>query len=216
MNELLQNMLARLTGAYNKQPDSVIGRLFQIYALAVGDVEESLRTTALWRDINNARGTTLDRIGRNFGVSRGGANDELYRILIQVKVIAQLSGGDVDTVIRAAGELLGVQDTDLLLEELYPAKITLYVDWELLPQERAELIDQIAAAIKRILAAGVGLRLYLRTYRTFRYSLTISCAGLIRTSSSFAPLVPQRAVTEQTTRAGGAFCHTHITTRRID
>lgn len=216
MNELLAKMLAKLTGAYSKDPESNIGRLFQMFAVALSGVEDTLHTVSLWRDLYQARGITLDRIGKNFGVARGAANDALYRIMIQVKIIAPLSGGDVNTVIRAARELLGVEDADILLEDVYPARVALFVDQNLLSQERIDLIDQIAGAIKRILAAGVGLRLYLRTYRTYRGSVVIAHAALIRTAGRLGPPSPQRACTAVQAQAGGAFCHTHITSKRIE
>lgn len=215
MNELLVRMLAKLTGAYSKDPESNIGRLFQLFATALSGVENTLRTISLWRDIYQARGATLDRIGKNFGVARGSTNDALYRIMIQVKILAPLSGGDVDTVIRAAGELLGVEDADILLDEVYPARIALYVDMNLLSEERTDIIDQIAEAVKRILAAGVGFNLYLRTYRTYRSRVVISHAVLIRTAGRLEPPSPQRTCIAVQARMGGAFCHTHIRSRRI-
>ena len=42
--------------------------------------------------------------------------------------MAQLSGGDIDTVIWAASSLMEVEPEEVLLEEVYPAKIALYVD----------------------------------------------------------------------------------------
>ena len=59
---------------------------------------------------------------------------------------------------------------------MYPAKVALYVDQSLLSEERLALIDQIAVALKRILTAGVGLRLYLRTYRTYQISKSATAA----------------------------------------
>ena len=76
----------------------------------------------------------------------------------KVKIMAQLSGGDTDTVIRAAAMLLDVEQSDVLLEDVFPAKIALYVDMALLSPDREELIEPIAYAIKRILVAGVGIR----------------------------------------------------------
>ena len=64
---LLLNILDKLPGAYSKDPDSNIGRLFQLFAAALSGVEEALQTVALWRDLDSARGATLDRIGANFG-----------------------------------------------------------------------------------------------------------------------------------------------------
>ena len=72
----------------------------------------------------------------------------------KVKIMAQLSGGDTDTVIRAAAMLLDVEQSDVLLEDVFPAKIALYVDMALLSPDREELIEPIAYAIKRILVGG--------------------------------------------------------------
>ena len=67
---LLLNILDKLPGAYSKDPHSNIGRLFQLFAAALSGVEEALQTVALWRDLDSARGATLDRIGANFGIAR--------------------------------------------------------------------------------------------------------------------------------------------------
>lgn len=53
---LLLNILDKLPGAYSKDPDSNIGRLFQLFAAALSGVEEALQTVALWRDLDSARG----------------------------------------------------------------------------------------------------------------------------------------------------------------
>ena len=98
---LVLKMLEKLTGAYTKDPDSLIGKLFQLFASALWGVEDTLQVIAVWRGIDNAKGTTLDRMGRNFGVRRDGADDRFYRLMIKVKVTALLSGGDVDTIITA-------------------------------------------------------------------------------------------------------------------
>ena len=89
---LLLNILDKLPGAYSKDPDSNIGRLFQLFAAALSGVEEALQTVALWRDLDSARGATLDRIGANFGIARDGVSDGLYRLLIKTKVTALLAG----------------------------------------------------------------------------------------------------------------------------
>lgn len=185
----LFKMLDLLTGAYNRRDlqnvqkgrdlETNIGRLFSLIAERYEAIHENAELVRLWDDLENAEGAVLDRYGANFGVSRGAASDALYRIFIQVKMMAQLSGGDDDTVIRAAGELLDVEFSDVLLEDVFPAKKALYVDQSLLSQERIDLIEQIAYAIKRILAAGVGLRLYLRTYRTYRSDLNIGLGAVI-------------------------------------
>ena len=144
----LEKMLEMLTSAYTRrdlqnlrhnQPlETNIGKVFSLFASGLEIIRENAELVRLWDNIDNAEGAVLDRYGANFGVERGAASDGLYRILIRVKMIAQLSGGDDDTVIRAAGELLGVDFSDILLEDVFPAKKALYVDQSLLSQERLD------------------------------------------------------------------------------
>ncbi len=195
-------MLDMLTSAYARSdirnakrglpPETNIGRLFYLIAEGSEIIFENAQRVKEWDDLDNAQGAILDRYGANFGVARGSASDALYRIFIRVKMIAQLSGGDNDAIINAAAELLGVDYSDILVEDIYPAKIALYVDQTLLSEERLELIEQIAHAIKRALIAGVGIHLYLRTYRTYRYDLPVYHGGAIMTRFQYSPISQDR------------------------
>lgn len=252
-NGYLVRMLDMLTSAYNRQDlqnvrkgrplETNIGKVFSLFAGGLEAIQANAELVRLWDDLQYAEGTVLDRYGANFGVERDAASDALYRILIQVKMMAQLSGGDSDTVIMAAAELLGVEYTDILLEDVFPAKIALYVDQGLLSDERLELIDQIANAIKRILTAGVGMRLYLRTYHTIRADLAVCHGAAVGTNFVLLPVamdrtehmrvpmahglymelgftgeVPDaaREVRYEQSGAGGIHCHSHLKPRRID
>lgn len=194
----MTEMLYALTSAYShtdhdnrrlgRPVETNIGKLFSIYAWGLGLVHEQADLIMLWDNLDNAKGRVLDRYGANFGVQRYGASDAFYRLAIKVKVLAQLSGGDINTVLNAAAELLGVDMPEVLLDEVFPAKIALFVDQDLLDEERLEMIEPIAWAIKRILAAGVGMRLYMRTYRTYRYDLPIAHGGAIGTFYEYPPI----------------------------
>ena len=138
----LSQMLEYLTGAYNRSDirndkhslpmETNIGKLFGTFAWGLELIHEHSDRMLLWDDIDNAQGAVLDRYGANFGVSRGGANDAFYRLLIKVKMISMLSGGDIDTIIKAAANLFNVQASDIEVRELFPAKIWLYVDEDIL------------------------------------------------------------------------------------
>ena len=236
MNYLFE-MLTLLTGAYNRGDlqnvkkgrglTTNIGKLFSLIADGFSLVQENAERVRLWDNLDNAEGTVLDRYGANFGVDRGAAGDALYRIMIRVKMIAQLSGGDDDTIIRASAELLGVEYSDIGLADVFPAKKALYVDQELLSDERLELIDQIAAAIKRILAAGIGLRLYLRVYHSYRQEILIGFGGAVGTHDTCPPCDVDRDDTFEVPVSYGAYIRanhmqaatamsrTHITAKLI-
>lgn len=184
----LSQMLEYLTGAYNRSDirndrhslpmETNIGKLFGTFAWGLEIVHEHTDRMLLWDDIDNARGSVLDRYGMNFGVARGGANDAFYRLLIKVKMIAMLSGGDIDTIITAAANLFNVRASDIEVKELFPAKIWLYVDEDILDAERLEAADLIAELMKRIVSAGVGTRIFLRTYHNTKTTHFLAAAAL--------------------------------------
>ena len=155
---LVLKMLEKLTGAYTKDPDSLIGKLFQLFASALWGVEDTLQVIAVWRGIDNAKGATLDRMGRNFGVRRDGADDRFYRLMIKVKVTALLSGGDVDTIITATSVLFDIDPEQVEVVELFPAKCRVIMD-----EADIAYAANTAPIIKRIMAAGIGKEIYFRT-----------------------------------------------------
>ena len=118
MRNYLSEMLDALTSAYTrkdrnaskfKRPtETNIGKLFSVLAWGLDSVQAQAETVKLWDNIDLARGSVLDRYGANFGVNRLGADDEFYRLLIKVKMLSQLSGGDIETVANAAATLLEI------------------------------------------------------------------------------------------------------------
>lgn len=168
----LSQMLDFLTSAYAREDirntrhslplETNIGRLFGTLAWGLEMIHESGERMVLWDNLDNARGAVLDRYGANFGVERGGTNDAFYRLLIKIKMIALLSGGDIDTIIKSAANLFNVEPSEVELRELFPAKIWLYIDEDILDAERLEAAPLIADLVKRIASAGVGTRIFLR------------------------------------------------------
>lgn len=230
MRNYLSEMLYELTSAYTRKDynncqhglplETNIGKLFSLFAWGLNLAKKQAELVKLWDDIDYACGSVLDRYGANFGVKRLTPDDRFYRLAIKVKVMAQLSGGDINTVIQAAAALLDVDFSEILLEDVYPAKIALYVNRKLLSQERLDLIEEIAYAIKRILAAGVGMHIYLRVYRTYRYNLMFTHFGYVdnRVSSlsinQFGEM--KRTMLSHNGGATGTIYHVHIKSKRME
>lgn len=248
----LAKMLDALTSAYSRKdynagqllpPETNIGKLFSVFAWGLDSAQEQAELIRLWDDLEYARGSVLDRYGLNFGVKRVSLDDRFYRLAIKVKMMALLSGGDTDTVIRTTAALFNVEPSAVEFRDLFPAKIELFVDLAYMPPDRQDLIEPIAYAIKRILAAGVSMRLYLRIYRTYRSDLTFLRKGYARSDFTLLPsgsdraaampvlmahgaiqtpvmqLSPpdtRRAHTACQERAGGTIFHTHVKSKRIE
>ena len=136
----LHTMLDMLTGAYNRDDvrnaysslplETNIGRLFNTLAWGLELVHDQSDKILLWDDLDNAQGAVLDRYGENFGVARDGAPDAFYRLLIKVKMISLLSGGDIETVINAAATLFDIEpeQVDLFLRTYRRNEATLYLN----------------------------------------------------------------------------------------
>lgn len=157
-----QDILRRLTDVYKKDPNSNIGKLICILAGQLTALEDTQSRIRTWRDIDQAKGTTLSRIGENVVQPRGVATDEVYRILIKSKIARNLSKGDINTIISVLATALNVPYSDIKIEELYsdptsaePAAIKVIQ----LPIDRLNEIGmdpvQFARIVQRTVAAGV-------------------------------------------------------------
>ncbi|MCL2644087.1 MAG: hypothetical protein FWD51_01340 [Betaproteobacteria bacterium] len=196
----LLRMLEMLTGGYNREdvqnvrhgraPTTNIGKLLSIPSWGFNLVHEHAEKVLLWDNLDNAQGNALDRYGANFGIAREGLDDDYLRLLIKVKMIAQLSGGDIDTLISAAAELMGVDPDQVELDEVFPAKVWIYVDEIILDEYHMQIIDLIARVMKRIVAAGVGMRLFLRVKHEF-FSKIYVCPGVSTYIRSIVNLASQ-------------------------
>lgn len=116
---------------------------------AFEDIRES-------RDLDKAYGMTLDKIGANVGQVRLDENDELYRQLIKVRIIANLSLGNIPTINKVLSVL--TKDVYLGLREAWseseyqnePSKIIINLSrsYDGYP---IELVNRIKSAGVRVL-----------------------------------------------------------------
>lgn len=158
----LERMLDMLTSAYARKPDSNIGKFYGLLAGALDHLYNVLVAVRLMRDVDCAEGASLDRWGLNLGVQREGAGDGFYRLMIKLKMAALLSGGDTDTIIEVIATLFGLEPEDVEYYDKYPAKI-----WAVVPKEAFDALQvpdpgTAARFLKRIVAAGIWLKLILR------------------------------------------------------
>lgn len=118
---------------------------------AINSVEDS-------RNIDKATGNALDLLGANVGQIRQGEDDDLYRQLIKVRILANMSIGDIPTINTIMSTL--VKDVYRGLKEGYeldilqsePAAIVLDIDYgnRNIPYY---VVDKIKAAGVRVLFA---------------------------------------------------------------
>lgn len=149
-----KSAVKRLTDNYAKNSESNIGKIFRIICDELEEIRQVFETIKLWRDIDNAEGVTLDKIGGNLDQQRGELDDARYRILLKTKIKRDTGPGDIDTVIEIVAAVLNIPHEEVILEERYPAGMFVQVPL------RGEILcspEIIGGFIEKTAAGGVGI-----------------------------------------------------------
>ncbi|MBA7490433.1 hypothetical protein ES702_00971 [subsurface metagenome] len=106
------------------------------------EIESAYQTIKDSHSIDKAFGQTLDLLGSNVGEFRQeGMDDDLYRLYIKVRIISNLSIGDIPTINYVMSTLLG---------DKYLSIVEGYLDKEFLENEPAALRLSILNSAKRL------------------------------------------------------------------
>lgn len=104
---MIDKMIERLPDAYNKNEGSNIYKMVKLAADQLQDGEDTLQLIHDWRDVDQAQGAALDKLGKDVGEPRQGLDDEAYRKRVKIKIRANLSGGEIETLNGICIVLLG-------------------------------------------------------------------------------------------------------------
>lgn len=178
-----KDMLQRFTDAYNKDPNSNLGRLIGIMHSMMSAVSDTLQEIDRRRSIDNANGETLDRFGQNIVQPRGAATDEVYRVLLKSKIARNLSTSDINTIIRVLALALDAAPNEVKIRPKWadpddpePAALSLIQ----VPIRRLNEVGmspfQFGQIIQQTVAAGVRVA-------------QIELAGTFRLSPKYAEVV---------------------------
>lgn len=158
MSNVLNLFIERLTSNFNAKPGSNIHALLTVAADHIQENEDLLDQMGNWRDIDQAEGKTLDRIGGNVQQVRGQAPDEVYRVLIKSKIKRNLSNGSINTLIDFLSFILQIEANEVDIRELWEVgrDATLHID---VPGEAINATGltakQFGTLINLVVAAGV-------------------------------------------------------------
>jgi hypothetical protein len=158
---MISDWISKITDRYIKDPSSNIGKLITIVSNEVDSLSDTLNTVEQWRDLNNAKGTTLDLIGADFSQTRGQTSDVIYRTLIIAKIVQNQSDGTYDKMIDAIALTLGCEKKDVSIRSLVetgdgePAAISI----EKAPLTQLSEIgltgNQFVQIVQKIVGAGI-------------------------------------------------------------
>lgn len=127
-----------------KRKGGTIYNLVSLFADELALIKETNTLMLEWRDIDRARGQTLDLIGSNINQPRGKATDEVYRILLKSKIARNLSDGTVDTIIQVVATALNADLEEIKIKEA----------WETNP-DALPAIELMELPLSRLLETGM-------------------------------------------------------------
>lgn len=163
MNKLYKRAFNRLPERFRKPNNEKL--YYVLYHDGFDNIYTGLESVRDSRNIDKAYGKSLDLLGANVGQFRNGEDDDLYRLLIKTRIIANLSIGDIPTINRVMSAL--IKEVYLGLEEVWwnkdhlfePAAIKLHLGpiAKRIPYE----------IINRVKAAGVRVLIELNYKKTF-------------------------------------------------
>jgi hypothetical protein len=175
MSDISTSLISKLPDIYSKGPDSNNSKIFEIFAAELDELHTALIDIERFRDIDDASGYTLDRIGKNVEQYRGTAEDNVFRILIKAKIKRNLSDGSIDTIIDILGFILNIPAEEVSVTELWeegePAAIKVDVSTEAVNSTGLTL-SQFGQLVDLIVAGGVKASVFFEG--TFQFSSNLS------------------------------------------
>lgn len=143
----------------------------QIVSEELDDIKIVYKRIEDWRDLQQAEGVALDKIGQDLLQFRGEVNDEVYRVLIASRIARDKATGTYNNMIEVLSLALNVDPTEIVIEEGIagePQTITLIqIPLGTLIQI-GMTIGQLGKIVAKLTAAGIGVK-YIEFYGTFRY-----------------------------------------------
>lgn len=94
-----------------------------LFGEQVQDLEDKMREMFYRTDIDNSIGQQLSGLGSILGQDRLGHSDEIYKILLKVRIGVNVSESDTERILSVWKLLTGTDDVQLL--EKFPAAIIL-------------------------------------------------------------------------------------------
>lgn len=142
--DFVEVSLERPTSKFKGKPN--VSSFIRVRAERYQDIEDAVYSLLTQRWLDDAEGEQLNRIGQTVGEPRLGRDDTAYRVAITTRITLNSSGGEPERIIQFLQSI--AVTSDVSLEEVYPAKIKVFVG--------APLTFNQAQRLREIVAAGIG------------------------------------------------------------
>lgn len=119
VEEYWQEYTRKLPDSLWKHDPSYISKIMKIVAKLNKMIMEIYETVELWNNIEEAKGKTLDLLGKRVGQKRGVASDEIYRVLIRARIARNNSDGTINSMLKALALSVDTTPNTIKIKALY-------------------------------------------------------------------------------------------------
>lgn len=120
-------------------------KLIKVFAESAQDIQDVIQQLKTQRNLFDAEGIQLDRIGEILGLTRlGGESDSDYRERLQFQIFINQGFGTPEELLRILAFLTNATETGII--EIFPASYQLYTNGLTFPDPPEELVDALTAS----------------------------------------------------------------------
>lgn len=94
----LEKLLDRLPALFDKEETSNNYKILSLIAKQGDELQELHGIIKKFWNVDTSEGYGLDRLGKDEGIKRGRYDDEMYRKMIKIQYVVNLSDGDLETM----------------------------------------------------------------------------------------------------------------------
>ncbi|MBZ4024348.1 hypothetical protein K7E17_00735 [Ligilactobacillus salivarius] len=106
--DILKEFISRMPGSVDAIYNPNINKLVTFFAKYLSNIQGLFKQIEYYRNIDNASGNLLDKIGEKVGEVRGKADDKFYRVMIKSKIASRKGDVTVNGILTIIKNSLGV------------------------------------------------------------------------------------------------------------
>lgn len=159
----LKELLSKFPSSFTTKTDSINWKISKFFTDGLDQTKDTLEEIDRYRNVDNAEGKALDKLGDKYGVKRGPADDEFYRMMIHSKIANRKGDTTVNGILRTMQNALGIDIKGVKIGPAYhdgeQEPLSLRLSNVPLTFARSEFEQEfMLKQIESIIAAGIRLQ----------------------------------------------------------
>ena len=115
----LKEFLGKFPSSFITKLGSNNWKLSKFFTDGLDQTKDTLEQIDSYRNVDNAEGKALDKLGDKYGVKRGPADDEFYRMMIRSKIANRKGDTTVNGILRTMQNALGIDVKGVKIGPVY-------------------------------------------------------------------------------------------------